>query len=185
MSPSPYHLVFHFLTLTLTFSPLSTLCLSCSHTHTQAVGDSGQGWSNALLYIFLSPSIRKWLIFQCITSCCTKLQKLSHYCYGSIEYTPFSRQTIVNNNDEQDALVRSMNEHVSSHERTALNRTDTGSLSDSYGTIITKTLTQSARESNDTQETTKDRASTEKRNKELLDTASLSIRLVRNINDTT
>ena len=91
----------------------------------------------------------------------------------------------MNNNDEQDALVRSMNEHVSSHERTALNRTDTGSLSDSYGTIITKTLTQSARESNDTQETTKDRASTEKRNKELLDTASLSIRLVRNINDTT
>ena len=29
----------------------------------QAVGDGGQGWSNALIYIFLSPTIRRQLFF--------------------------------------------------------------------------------------------------------------------------
>lgn len=31
--------------------------------HLQAVGDGGQGWSNVILYIFLSPVIRKQLFF--------------------------------------------------------------------------------------------------------------------------
>lgn len=30
----------------------------------QAIGDGGQGWSNAILYIFLSPTIRRQLFVQ-------------------------------------------------------------------------------------------------------------------------
>ena len=35
----------------------------------QAVGDGGQGWGNALLYVFLSPVIRKELIFWPFCKC--------------------------------------------------------------------------------------------------------------------
>lgn len=33
----------------------------CFRSFIQAIGDGGQGWSNALLYIFLSPTIRRQL----------------------------------------------------------------------------------------------------------------------------
>lgn len=35
----------------------------------QAIGDGGQGWGNALLYIFLSPSIRKRLFGEPFNKC--------------------------------------------------------------------------------------------------------------------
>lgn len=40
----------------------NTCIIMC--THLQAIGDGGQGWSNAILYIFLSPTIRRQLFVQ-------------------------------------------------------------------------------------------------------------------------
>lgn len=46
----------------------------------QAIGDGGQGWGNALLYIFLSPNIRRRLfgepLDQCLLATERKLQAL-------------------------------------------------------------------------------------------------------------
>ena len=39
------------------FIPLHLFCL----LHVQAAGDGGQGWGNALLYVFLSPTMRSML----------------------------------------------------------------------------------------------------------------------------
>ena len=44
----------------------------------QAVGDGGQGWGNAILYIFLSPVIRERLIGEWCGTCLEKLEKLDH-----------------------------------------------------------------------------------------------------------
>lgn len=45
-------------------------------SHFQALGDGGQGWSNALLYVFFSPTIRSWLIDSYLCVCWTKLRTL-------------------------------------------------------------------------------------------------------------
>ena len=37
-------------------------CLFHSCIHWQAIGDPGQGWGNAVLYVFMSPVVRKQLI---------------------------------------------------------------------------------------------------------------------------
>jgi len=43
--------------------------LFSSHTHTQAIGDGGQGWGNAILYVFLSPTIRHKLFGEPCDKC--------------------------------------------------------------------------------------------------------------------
>lgn len=40
----------------------------------QAIGDGGQGWGNAILYIFLSPIIRERLIGEWCGKCAEKLE---------------------------------------------------------------------------------------------------------------
>ena len=44
--------------------------------HPQAIGDGGQGWGNAILYIFLSPIIRERLIQEWCGKCLEKYDEL-------------------------------------------------------------------------------------------------------------
>lgn len=82
------------------------------------MGDSGQGWSNAILYIFLSPTIRAWLLRENLINCYSKL----YICCNDIDI--YSRASIVNG---RTADVE--------HESTALNR-DSDSLEGiSYGAV--------------------------------------------------
>ena len=41
------------------------------HSPPQAIGDGGQGWGNAILYIFNSPKIRS-LLLKDLATCCSR-----------------------------------------------------------------------------------------------------------------
>ncbi|KAL5491476.1 hypothetical protein EMCRGX_G016771 [Ephydatia muelleri] len=45
----------------------------------QAIGDGGQGWSNAILYIFNSPNIRN-LLLKDLTTCCSRIANILNDC---------------------------------------------------------------------------------------------------------
>lgn len=64
--------------LSLPSPPTSPLLLSSLPPPPQAIGDGGQGWGNAILYIFLSPVIRERLIGEWCGKCVEKLEGLDH-----------------------------------------------------------------------------------------------------------
>ncbi len=65
-----------------------------THTHTraQAIGDPGQGWGNALLYIFMSDNIRERMLCSPFRKCARKVAR------GLLDYTQLS------NTEEEEAL---------------------------------------------------------------------------------
>lgn len=52
------------------------------------MGDGGQGWCNAILYIFWSPKIRERLILTPLYTCCLKLSQIL------VPFTYFSRSKL-------------------------------------------------------------------------------------------
>ena len=105
------------------------LCLS----HQKAIGDSGQGWSNAVLYIFLSPTIRTWFICECISGCCSRLRTLYRICGIEISgYSRFSNDpSIVNGPDTRQHAVNGT--YIDRRKQTSFNRSDSRSL---YGAAM-------------------------------------------------
>lgn len=66
--------------------------LLCMHVYLillyQAIGAGGQGWTNAILYIFFSPKIRQRLLCCFSTKCkgCQKTKKTSRTHFTSSNY---------------------------------------------------------------------------------------------------
>ena len=56
------------------------------------MGDGGQGWCNAILYIFLSPKIRERLILTPLYLCCLKLSQIlvpvTYFSRSKLSSTP-------------------------------------------------------------------------------------------------
>ncbi|KAL5491482.1 hypothetical protein EMCRGX_G016778 [Ephydatia muelleri] len=50
----------------------------------QAIGDGGQGWSNAILYIFNSPKIRN-LLLKDLTTCCSRTANILNDCRNQMK----------------------------------------------------------------------------------------------------
>ncbi|KAL5491495.1 hypothetical protein EMCRGX_G016792 [Ephydatia muelleri] len=50
----------------------------------QAIGDGGQGWSNAILYIFNSPKIRN-LLLKDLTTCCSRTASILNDCRNQMK----------------------------------------------------------------------------------------------------
>ena len=65
-----YGLITTTASITILFELFPThYCMCHLYISPQAVGDGGQGWGNAILYIFLSPMVRERLIIEWCGSC--------------------------------------------------------------------------------------------------------------------
>ncbi len=78
------------------------------HVHMQAIGDSGQGWCNAILYIILSPMMRRKL---CGEPCENCLQATERRLQKFIESNASDRPHL-----EEEAVISEINTYPSAQD---------------------------------------------------------------------
>ena len=104
----------------------------------QAIGDGGQGWGNAILYIFLSPVIRQRLLGEWCGRCADKIDDHLNRVADDQATEDLSQQTI--NSRRKEADSRGKQRH-SSHSKPVDVSSDDNGRSESAPLISKKKAT--------------------------------------------
>ena len=112
---------------------VTTAQVSLSLLYMQAIGDGGQGWCNALLYVFFSPTIRRRMFVKPCEQC---LRKVGDQLQELIE------TDVESNVSKRSAETRSLNLAEDTHNTAESERTPLASAVGYAVTNYTSTTTE-------------------------------------------
>lgn len=94
---------------------------TCQNSYSQAVGDGAQGWCNAILYVFLSPTIRHRLIFDPCNRCLNAaIERAAELLESDTRTHATERSRLLSHTDHRHSPAKTRNGHsnYSTHDTT-------------------------------------------------------------------